>query len=496
METSDQRVRAEICHYRASLPVVSRHELAASARLHQRTSLIADRLLRDEPALSGSDYFGSRVSCGVGTEPALLIGDQRELSLYSDAAIASLQYRIASLAQTGDIVAVAERDEEYENYLRTYLGLEGVTFIETGNHLMPVSVRCREDPVVFSKLKSALSDHGAMSIIPYLCTGNIWRLAHKLSTDTGACVQVCGPPPRLSKRANDKIWFSSRTRELLGDEALPPTYSAYGPAAAAGHIARLAKMAAKVVIKVPDSAGSMGNVVLESSQVSDLTLSDLRAYLLELLYRTGWEGRYPVLAGVWDDNVYASPSLQMWIPSSNQGSPVVEGIFEQRVQGSKGKFVGAVRSHLAPEIEHRLVNEALQFAFLFQKLGYFGRCSLDCVIAHSTETGEQVHWIECNGRWGGVSLPMTLVNCLGGAYLNGGLVIVQQASQASRMLTTQKTIEVISELLHERGGAKRGLILLAPIAKEKNAAINLAAIAPSQEEAQDLVNRALSRLRI
>ncbi|MCP5072087.1 MAG: hypothetical protein GY947_02170 [Rhodobacteraceae bacterium] len=456
---------------------------------------MAGRLLRDEPALSASDYFGPQVSCGVGSGPALFIGDQRELSLYADNAIPSLQYRMALLAAAGDIVAVTERDEEFEAYLRTYVGVHDVTFIETGTHPTPVSVRCREDPILFSKLKRALRDHGAMTIIPYLCTGNTWRLAQTLSMDTDASVQVCGPPPRLSKRVNDKIWFSNRARQLFGDNALPPTYAAYGPAAAAAHIARFAKTAARMVIKVPDSAGSMGNVVLESTQVSDLTLGALRAHLLKLLYRTGWHGSYPVLAGVWDDNVHASPSLQMWIPNVAQGAPLIEDIFEQRVQGAEGKFVGAVRSHLDPETEGRLVKEALQFAHLFQQLGYFGRCSLDCVLTRSCENGRQVHWIECNGRWGGVSIPMTLVNGLGRVAGGEGLVIVQQVNLGHQYRTTQQTIELLSDLLYERGISERGLLLLAPTSKGSKAAVNFAALAPNQEEAAELAERATSRMR-
>jgi hypothetical protein len=43
-------------------------------------------------------------------------------------------------------------------------------------------------------------------------------------------VAVAAPPPRLTSRVTDKIWFANQVREVLVPDALPPTFAAFGPA--------------------------------------------------------------------------------------------------------------------------------------------------------------------------------------------------------------------------------------------------------------------------
>ncbi len=53
-------------------------------------------------------------------------------------------------------------------------------------------------------------------------------------------------------------------------------------------------------------------------------------------------------------------------------------------------------------------------ALLYQRLGYIGRCSFDLVLTGTSLDDCRPELIECNGRWGGTSLPMTLVHRLFG----------------------------------------------------------------------------------
>lgn len=49
-------------------------------------------------------------------------------------------------------------------------------------------------------------------------------------------------------------------------------------------------------------------------------------------------------------------------------------------------------------------------ARVFQHLGYVGRCSFDMMLVGPNIQESEIELIECNGRWGGTSLPMTLMN--------------------------------------------------------------------------------------
>src|SRR5690606_34224305 len=72
----------------------------------------------------------------------------------------------------------------------------------------------------------------------------------------------------------------------------------------------------------------------------------------------------------------------------------------------------------------RIAREAVLLASLFQQLGYFGRCSFDTILVGPDPATAEVHWAECNGRGGGTSIPMTLVNRLTGDWAETPLAVV------------------------------------------------------------------------
>ena len=57
-----------------------------------------------------------------------------------------------------------------------------------------------------------------------------------------------------------------------------------------------------------------------------------------------------------------------------------------------------------------LADAAVRVATALQHLGYVGRCSFDHLALGDPETDFTVHFTECNGRWGGTSAPIHLVD--------------------------------------------------------------------------------------
>lgn len=485
-------------HDRAPLTIVPCCTPKLDKEVEARVQTIADRLIHDEPALSGSALFAPLVHQGSSNAPALIFGDQQEISLYSGTAPSQLEHRMAVLSQPGDIIAVHQRDKIFEDYLSRYLNLSGITFIDPqtaqGDDVAPMSIECRTNSQMRSVVDMIARKAGKLQLLAFNTTGNVWRLAQDISQHCGVSVSVAGPTPRVARRANDKIWFTNRVRELLGPDALPPTHGVFGPAAAAGHIARLAKSNQRVVLKIPDSAGSVGNIAFNSDDLSGMTVSSIRNELVELLKSRGWHGRYPVLVGVWDCDVVSSPSVQFWMPLLKEGLPIVEGVFEQSVQGEAGKFVGARRAELSRELQDQLVSEAMLFACLFQKLGYYGRCSFDAIISQSSGAPQSLHWIECNARWGGVSIPLTLANHLQMSDPTSGFVVVQQSLANARPNNTEQLINLLGGLLYELQTSSSGIIVLSPPDQNQGIRINFLAIADTQKNAENLTNIAMKRL--
>jgi hypothetical protein len=488
---AQQQDRKSLVVSRCCSPSVTNDEMA-------RLRALADRYLRDEPALRSTAQFGPDVRQGLSSAPALIFGDQQEVSLFDTSLPTQLEYRISLLAAAGDTVAVHRRDEDFERYLSDYLQINGVEFVQPGqltnNEIRPMSVLCRTERSLRSVIDRTSRREGRLLLMAYLTTGNVWRLAQEISLRCDAKAFVAGPTPRMSRRANDKIWFSNLVREVIGRNAVPPTHGAFGPAAAAGYVCRLAKRCERVVVKVPDSAGSVGNISLESDQIAAMNISEVRNRIVSVLEARGWRHRYPVLVGVWDCDAVSSPSVQTWIPLPSEGPPIVEGVFEQSVKGDAGTFVGAQKVRLLPDLHDKLTRQAWMLASLFQMLGYFGPCSFDAIISKKPDGKLQLHWIECNARWGGVSLPMTLANRLSLPGDSGGLVIVQQVDKQASGNSTLETVNRLEDLLYRHGYSQRGIVLVAPTDATSARRMNFMAVAETQDGAEALAEEAVLRL--
>ncbi|MGI9414254.1 MAG: hypothetical protein ACR2PM_11330 [Hyphomicrobiales bacterium] len=456
---------------------------------------LASRLLADEPGLDGGRRFGPLVDRGLSDAPRVLLGDQSEIALMGSPEETLYGYRIALLAGEGDLLALAvERCPAYERYLRTVLGIDALDVFDLSGEGGPLAARCMASRPAFEHIARIARAGGGVCLVPLMASGHVWKLAKAVADETGTPVSVCGPSPRLSRRVNDKLWFTSRVREVLGGGAIPPTYAAYGPAALCARVKLLAERYERVVIKVPDSAGSAGNLPLEAHHLRGRPLSEIRARLHSLFDDLGWQGAYPLMVEVWEEAILSTPSVQLWVPEPEHGLPIVEGIFEQLVEGEEGKFVGAARARLPRPWPDRLAQEATRLAALFQLVGYFGRCSFDAIIAGTDYADAEAHWIECNGRWGGVSLPMTFINRIADDPLLVEPVIVQREETGMPARNFGDAVELLRPWHYQPRRSREGVILLTPTGIERGRGIHFLALAPTLDRARGLADGAAAAL--
>ena len=153
----------------------------------------------------------------------------------------------------------------------------------------------------------------------------------------------------------------------------------------------------------------MGNRVFDATtlraQSIDAVENDVRAFLR----RTEWPGTEPVLVVAWEDAA-VSPSTQWWIPPVGHGPPRLDGIYEQILEGDRRVFVGSQPSTLPARVNATLDDAGRRVAKALQGLGYVGRCSFDHLVLGDLTGDFHVRFTECNGRWGGTSTPMHLVD--------------------------------------------------------------------------------------
>jgi hypothetical protein len=485
---------------RESIPICGRFESSLDSSKARLITELAARILHGEPTIADLTHFGGPVDCGLPVDgPALLIADQSEIPLFGEPEELSLEYRAAALARAGDILVLSHgRSRSFERYLKDFLDVTVADVLPAdsseSDRRWPLPKRCLYRPELFGHIADHARASGGLCIAPYLSTGHLWNLAGEVARASGSSVTVAAPPPRLSRRVNDKIWFSNRVRELFGNQALSSTTVVYGPSALAGHVRRLAKSAERLVVKVPDSAGSSGNLALNAADFRDSSTAVVRQRLVELLSVIGWSRSFPFKLEIWESDTLTSPSVQLWIPHEKDGLPVVEGLFEQVVEGERGKFVGAIRCQLPDIWQKRLVDQGVLLASLFQRLGYFGRCSLDALISGPSFDDARLHWIECNGRWGGVSLPMTLANRLLSQSVDPQLMIVLKSGMRQKPRSFAATLELLSDLLFRRGQREHGVVLLTPSLFQEGAGVHFMAIGPTLPDVRRQCEQVMQRL--
>ncbi|HEY5651452.1 MAG TPA: hypothetical protein VIW46_08405 [Acidimicrobiia bacterium] len=460
---------------------------------HERSetiSHIAARLLESDVALSDPQWRRNELAPGLGAGVAFIFEDHSEIPLSSPDSH-TLEYRMSWFARETDIVGLAgERVPAFERYLAEDLALGRFEVIETvSRSAMPLALRLGNDPSVLHHLAARADSAGGLTLVPYISSMSVWRLGERLAELSGQSVRVVGPPPHLTDRVNNKLWFAQRVRELLGTGALPATHVASDERELTTHIETLAPRGGRLVVKVPSGSGGRGIVTFDASVMSPGRAHAMVDWLQRELGTSGWDGSYPLVVGEWDAPVIASPSVQAWIPDT--GSPIIGEVFDQVFDAHR--FVGACVTELPIGVQTRLRADAAHLAELLQRLGYFGPCSFDSVLVGSNPLTAKVHWLECNGRWGGVSTALAAVRRCAGIRPDRPFVVLQSEARLAGQRTFDEVLKVLGDEVFQRRSDGTGALILSPRRVMSGAGLNLVVVARSQAEARDSAVRILAR---
>ena len=218
---------------------------------------------------------------------------------------------------------------------------------------------------------------------------------------------MLAPPPPVTWIANDKALFGELVELILGPGWMPEAVTRRAPDEMARQLRTLSRRYGAVGLKRTRCASAMGNKVFASPDVMAATVETLTDDVVRFLRRTEWPGGEPVIVVAWEEPV-CSPSTQLWIEPG--GTPRLDGIYEQVLEGPERVFVGSRPSTLPAPVNQVLADSALRVATALQHLGYVGRCSFDHLVLGDPEADFTVRFTECNGRWGGTSAPMHLVD--------------------------------------------------------------------------------------
>ena len=359
-------------------------------------------------------YAESRWSGSEPQAPVLRLDDFSGIPFLVDiTGVEEYQHRARLRANPDDLyAATTPATLGYESYCQEKLKLAPVDFVQA----TPVESRlalaraCSEGEAR-TRILQRIEARGSLTIDPFMGIEEVWELARSLSRSMDAPVSVLAPPPPVTWIANDKHLFSQLVESILGPEWLVETQIGRSPESLARELLSLAERHDQVGLKRLRCASAMGNKVFAAAEIQGQSVNDVAAKVRRFLERTQWQGDEDVQVVAWE-KVDHSPSTQLWIPPREMGAPRLDGVFEQLLEGEHKVFVGSRPSTLPFAVNTAAGEDSIAVALALQALGYVGRCSFDFVLVGDPEGDFQLHFTECNGRWGGTSIPITFLDRL------------------------------------------------------------------------------------
>jgi hypothetical protein len=482
-------------------PIVEQVPVRPQPSLCDAADRLAAKLLLEQPELAAAERFQDLVPTRLNPVPTLHLDDLSELGQgIPETDLRFFQERARLRAGGGDVIA-ASSEPVYgqEAYFRERLGLGSAEWIypDSPDFSLRLAEACWNDEDIREFLISRIQRGELSAIHPHMGATSVWELAAKLREAARRPLKVIAPPPRLCRWVNDKIAFAELVRRLFGSEFVPKTESAWNIPTLAGRVIALAGTSESIGVKLPDGAGGGGNIVLKSSSIQGKTQGEVERELRALISDICWDADSELLVDVWERDVLCSPSAQFWVPPIGDGPPVAEGIFAQTMEGEEGVFVGAAPVALPDVCAHEIAERCWLLARVFQRLGYIGRCSFDVILVGERLENCRIEFIECNGRWGGTSLPMTLLNRLLGDWSSRAFFVEMfQQIDGLELVTFREFLDWYGDDVFDVRTLQGSIIPFNPGQLRQRAGISIILLGRSPEDVHnDLRHSMWTRLR-
>jgi len=397
------------------------------------------------------------------------------------------QLRSRTRAGEGDFFAATKEElKDYEAYNQKYLKLGNPQFLFVGGSdedAFYITKGVSNNKSVFSELSEIAKKGGLGMIHPYMGVYAAWELAANLSKGSPEPIKVLSPPPPMTNFANNKSKFTALVIDLLGEENVTKSLSSAEPKQIAKNLKKLSKDYKELALKIATYTSGMGNALFSGEKVAAMKDDEVLRLVEDYLVTHEWDKKESVLAVEWKHDVLQSPSTQTWIPPKEDGLPIIEGVYEQFLIGPKRVFEGSSPSILGKDLQEKMARNSFLIAMVFQEMGYIGRCSFDLIISGKKFETSIDSFVECNGRWGGTSIPMSLVNRIFGDYRKIKYRATDYIDNRLKGLNFTQLMEIFKDDLYDRETGKGRFVFYNPGCLTDYGKFDVISIGASREEA-------------
>ena len=450
-------------------PIVEHHVAQPTGEQLDRVERIAHYLNAEHPEFAAPDIFRPLEALHIDDAPTLQIDDHSAIARL-DVNLDSRHYqeggatpcrRRRSLALCRALIP------GYEAYTCSdRLGLGTVEWLQVppsrGGDASRLAFACWEDRSARRRLIHKFRMGGLRLIHQHMFCYSIWVLAALLHQSGRRPMTVIAPPPGLTQWVNNKVAFAEVVAGLFGLEWRPNTSSACSVAMLSRRVATLAESSRTLGFKLRDSAGGGGNVVVEADRFRNRRLGEIRRLLVDLLAPLRWDGATPLLVSRWEDDVIRHSFATLDFASAARSAGGRRAVRTDRHRSCAGVFQGSTRADLPDSLANELTTRSWLLASVFQRLGYVGRCSFDALLIGSNQHDVRIEFIECNGRWGGTSGPMLLMNRLFGDWAARPYATMECHLDGLDALGFDGLIEGLDDILYDHRTGRGRLIIYAP----------------------------------
>lgn len=323
-------------------------------------------------------------------------------------------------------------------------------------------------------------------IQPFMASKDAWDFAKSLQEEfkVDPNVKVLGPLPLLSKSVNNKIIFLSMMKMLLGEDASINFASSFYLSEIVEHIKRKVEIYGKVLLRFPNSATGCASILINQSLIEEEP--DFFGYIQSWLEKYDWkEGEQELMVTGWELDVVASPSAQTWIFPEKTKSPMIEKIVNQKFSLENSLlFSGCSFPNFNCEVSREIYRKSLIACSFLQQMGYSGRCSFDFVVLQKNGK-TSVKFVECNGRWGGGSSPLVLMNRLFKGEEEKYYTVDSISDILLAKVSFLEFLEKFDDILYDARTKKGWAVVYKPSWEEGERSFELLTIGDSTKEATD-----------